>query len=54
MTTDIDWRSALPPGFRWPDGVRAAACFTFDVDAESPILFEHPETVDWLDVMTHH
>jgi peptidoglycan-N-acetylglucosamine deacetylase len=48
-----DWRSPLPAGFRWPDGVRAAACFTFDVDAESPILFEHPESVDWLDVMSH-
>jgi peptidoglycan/xylan/chitin deacetylase (PgdA/CDA1 family) len=39
--------------FRWPDGHRAAACFTFDVDAESPILFEHPEAAGWLDVMTH-
>ena len=39
--------------FRWPDGYRAAACFTFDVDAESPILFEHPEAAGWLDVMTH-
>ena len=45
--------SPMPPGFRWPDGIRAAACFTFDVDAESPILFEHPEAADWLDVMTH-
>ena len=43
----------LPPGFRWPDGVRAAACFTFDLDAESPILFEHPESAAWLDVMSH-
>ena len=43
----------MPPGFRWPDGVRAAACFTFDLDAESPILFEHPEAADWLDVMSH-
>ena len=41
------------PGFRWPDGYRAAACFTFDADAESPILFEHPEAADWLDVMSH-
>src|SRR5206468_9542403 len=32
MPEAIDWRIALPPGFRWPDGVRAAACFTFDVD----------------------
>jgi peptidoglycan-N-acetylglucosamine deacetylase len=39
--------------FRWPDGYRAAACFTFDVDAESPILFDHPEAAGWLDVMSH-
>jgi peptidoglycan/xylan/chitin deacetylase (PgdA/CDA1 family) len=50
---DLEWRSPLPPGFRWPDGYRAAACFTFDVDAESPILWEFPETADHLDVMTH-
>jgi peptidoglycan/xylan/chitin deacetylase (PgdA/CDA1 family) len=43
----------MPAGFRWPDGIRAAACFTFDLDAESAILFEHPESADWLDVMTH-
>ncbi|MDQ6794269.1 MAG: polysaccharide deacetylase [Chloroflexota bacterium] len=45
--------AVLPPGFRWPDGIRAAACFTFDVDAESGILEEHPEAAAWLDVMTH-
>jgi peptidoglycan/xylan/chitin deacetylase (PgdA/CDA1 family) len=39
--------------FRWPEGYRAAGCFTFDVDAESPILFEYPEAAGWLDVMTH-
>jgi hypothetical protein len=48
-----DWRSRLPPRFGWPDGARAAACFTFDVDAESVILYEHPETAAWLDVMSH-
>ncbi|MGE5235008.1 MAG: polysaccharide deacetylase family protein, partial [Acidobacteriota bacterium] len=48
-----DWRRPLPPGFRWPDGVRAAACFTFDVDAESPVLFEQPAAAGWLDVMSH-
>ena len=53
MTAELDWHSPLPPGFRWPDGVRAAACITFDVDAESAILFEHPEAAAWLDVMTH-
>ena len=47
------WRSILPPGFRWPDGVRAAACLTFDVDAESPILWDHPEASQHLDVMSH-
>lgn len=47
------WRSPMPPGLRWPEGIRAAACFTFDVDAESPILFDHPETAGWLDVMSH-
>src|SRR6185295_12103832 len=52
-TPGLDWHSPLPAGFRWPDGNRTAACFTFDVDAESPILFEHPESADWLDVMTH-
>jgi peptidoglycan/xylan/chitin deacetylase (PgdA/CDA1 family) len=47
------WRAALPAGFAWPPGIRAAACFTFDVDAESPILFDHPEAARWLDVMSH-
>ncbi len=47
------WRDPLPPGFHWPDGIRAAACFTFDVDAESPILNDHPEAAGWLDVMSH-
>ncbi|HXG40606.1 MAG TPA: polysaccharide deacetylase [Candidatus Limnocylindrales bacterium] len=43
----------LPPGFRWPDGVRAAAAFTFDLDAESPILWDRPASAGWLDVMSH-
>jgi peptidoglycan/xylan/chitin deacetylase (PgdA/CDA1 family) len=33
--------------------MRAAACFTFDVDAESAILVDHPEAAGWLDVMSH-
>jgi hypothetical protein len=53
MTETIDWRLPMPPGFHWPDGIRAAACFTFDVDAESPILYEYPESAAWLDVMSH-
>jgi peptidoglycan/xylan/chitin deacetylase (PgdA/CDA1 family) len=47
------WRSAMPAGFRWPDGMRAAACFTFDLDAESAILIDHPEASEHLDVMSH-
>ena len=43
----------LPPGFRWPDGIRAAALFGFDLDAEAVMLVDHPETADYLDVMAH-
>jgi peptidoglycan/xylan/chitin deacetylase (PgdA/CDA1 family) len=43
----------LPPGFRWPDGIRAAATFTFDVDAEAAMLADHPASADYLDVMAH-
>ena len=43
----------LPTGFRWPDGVKAAAMFTFDVDAEAVMLTDHPEAADYLDVMAH-
>ena len=53
MTVAADWRSPLPPGFRWPEGYRAAACFTFDADAESVVLIDDPEAADWLDVMSH-
>src|SRR5690242_19754498 len=47
------WRRVLPAGFSWPAGCRAAACFTFDVDAESPILRDYPEAAGWFDVMSH-
>jgi peptidoglycan/xylan/chitin deacetylase (PgdA/CDA1 family) len=53
MTSPIDLGRVLPAGFRWPDGVRAAACFTFDMDAESAMLWDHPETADHMDVMVH-
>ncbi len=49
----LDWRNPTPAGFSWPAGKRAAACFSFDLDAESPILSEHPEAAGWLDVMSH-
>jgi peptidoglycan-N-acetylglucosamine deacetylase len=47
------WKDPMPPSFSWPDGHRAAAVFSFDVDAESAILFEHPEAAGWLDLMSH-
>ncbi len=53
MSGEEAWRDTLPPGFHWPNGVRAAACFTFDLDAESAILADHPGAADWLDVMSH-
>jgi peptidoglycan/xylan/chitin deacetylase (PgdA/CDA1 family) len=42
-----------PETFHWPDGVRAAASVTFDVDAESAILADAPEAAARLSVMTH-
>jgi len=39
--------------FRWPPGYRAAAAFTFDLDAESAILVDAPEAATRLSVMTH-
>ena len=44
-------RDPLPPGFRWPDGIRAAAFFSFDMDAEAAMLADHPEVADYLDVI---
>ena len=32
---------------------RAAAMFTFDVDAEAVMLTDHPEVIDYLDVIGH-
>ncbi len=46
-------RHPLPPGFRWPDGIRAAALISFDLDAEAVMLGDHPETAHYLDVMAH-
>jgi peptidoglycan/xylan/chitin deacetylase (PgdA/CDA1 family) len=55
MSASVDPTAAspLPPGFRWPHGIRAAAVFTYDLDAESAMLWDHPETAAHLDVMAH-
>ncbi|NYE48036.1 peptidoglycan/xylan/chitin deacetylase (PgdA/CDA1 family) [Spinactinospora alkalitolerans] len=39
--------------FRWPDGVRAAASFTFDVDAESCVLVHDPAASGRMSLMGH-
>jgi peptidoglycan/xylan/chitin deacetylase (PgdA/CDA1 family) len=35
-----------PPRYRWPEGHRCAAAFTFDVDAESAHVFRNPEKAE--------
>ncbi|MGW6456232.1 polysaccharide deacetylase family protein [Streptomyces sp. NPDC055078] len=37
----------------WPETYRAAAAFTFDVDAESAVLWGHPAAADRMSVMSH-
>lgn len=37
----------------WPSGIRSAAAFTFDVDAESAVLWGAPENARRMSVMSH-
>lgn len=37
----------------WPEGRRAAAAFTFDLDAESAVLWGNPSSADRMSVMSH-
>ena len=37
----------------WPDGRRAAAAFTFDVDAESAVLWNAPHVAGRMSVISH-
>ncbi len=39
--------------FRWPQGFRAAAALTFDVDAESAVLATHPQFSSHMTTMSH-
>jgi peptidoglycan/xylan/chitin deacetylase (PgdA/CDA1 family) len=52
-TTPNTRAASAASAFAWPPGYRAAAAFTFDVDAESAILSGAPETAGRLSVMTH-
>ena len=46
--------SATPPGpIAWPAGKTAAACLTFDMDAESAILTADPASVNRMTPMSH-
>lgn len=40
-------------GFPWPGGATAAVVLTFDVDAESGVLWEFPDTARRLGIMSH-
>jgi peptidoglycan/xylan/chitin deacetylase (PgdA/CDA1 family) len=41
------------PGFPWPDGKKAAVTWSFDIDAESPLLHDMPGSGARLATMTH-
>jgi len=46
--------SAAPPApIAWPAGVTAAACLTFDMDAEAPVLTADISSVSRMTVMSH-
>jgi peptidoglycan/xylan/chitin deacetylase (PgdA/CDA1 family) len=46
--------SAVPPApIAWPAGVRAAACLTFDVDAEAAVLTADISAIDRMTPMSH-
>jgi hypothetical protein len=49
------WKVTMTPATPvvWPSGKRAAACFTFDVDAESAILNIDAAHADRMSVMSH-
>jgi peptidoglycan/xylan/chitin deacetylase (PgdA/CDA1 family) len=46
--TQLQQRSSPWPTYEWPEGKRSAFCFTVDVDAESPLLWNLREQT------THH
>ena len=43
----------MNPVFSWPEGVTAAAAFTFDVDAESCVLAHDPTATRRMSLMSH-
>ena len=46
--------SAVPPApIAWPAGISAAACLTFDMDAEAPILTADISSISRMTPMSH-
>ncbi len=45
--------AAPPPPITWPAGVIAAACLTFDLDAEAPVLTADVSSISRMTVMSH-
>jgi len=46
--------SAVPPApIAWPEGVTAAACLTFDMDAEAPVLTADISSISRMTPMSH-
>jgi len=46
------WGAAIAPPIRWPKGIRAAVCLTFDLDAETAWISRDPENLRRLAVMS--
>jgi len=42
----------MKPPIRWPRGVRAAACLTFDLDAETAWISRDPANIDRISVLS--
>lgn len=45
--------NSTTPGFTWPANYRAAASLSFDVDAESAVLFSEPAAASRASLMSH-
>jgi peptidoglycan-N-acetylglucosamine deacetylase len=50
---DLATAASRPPEIVWPEGVRAAACLTFDMDAEAAVLTADMSSRDRMGPMSH-
>jgi peptidoglycan/xylan/chitin deacetylase (PgdA/CDA1 family) len=51
--TDLISSAAPAAPLTWPSGIEAAACLTFDIDAESAVLTADPASVSRMSPMSH-